>query len=57
MYADVADRDGIKFLLCVLMKEKNEAHRLQLSRSVTLASLAIIILALRLLSEIIYARA
>lgn len=57
MYADVEDRDGIKFLLCVLMKKKSEAHRLQLSRSVKLASLAIITLALQLLSEIIYARA
>lgn len=56
VYADVADRDGIKFLLCVLMKKKNKAHRLQLSRSVKLASLAIITLALQSLSEIIYAR-
>lgn len=46
VYADVADRDGIKFLLCVLMKEKNETHRLQLSRFVKLAPLNIITLAL-----------
>lgn len=57
MCADVADRDGIKFLVCVLMKEKNEAHRLQLSRSVKLASLTIITLALQLPSKIIYVRA
>jgi len=57
VYADVVDRDGIKFLLRVLIKQKNEAHGLELSRSVKLASLAIISLALQLLSEIIYARA
>lgn len=57
VYADVADRDGIKFLLCVLMKKMNEAHRLQRSKSVKLAPLTIITLALQLLSKITYARA
>jgi len=56
VHADVADRDGIKFLLCVLMKLKNRACRLQLSRSVKLAYLTIITLALQLVFENIYTR-